>query len=178
MIIRRYFTNRIGRCGPTLRSVTIASAVALATVTSGLSWPAPIARSVPTMVPAMAWAQETVSDDEVMSYARSVLQMEGPRNTTYTEIKDLLRQVDVDISQVDMSCTNSHNLNQIPRRVRSQVRELLVNYCNRARDIVEANGLSPDRFNAITNAHRQDEALAERIRRALMQLQQQQQQQP
>ncbi|WP_187329386.1 DUF4168 domain-containing protein [Halomicronema hongdechloris] len=133
----------MGRYGAALRSVTIASAVAMAAVASGLSWQPPTSTSLPTMVPATAWAQATVSDDEVMSYARAVLQMEGPRTTTYTEIKDLLMQVDVDINQIDMSCTSTRNLNRVPRRLRSQVRELLVNYCNRAQEIVEANGLTP-----------------------------------
>jgi hypothetical protein len=51
-----------------------------------------------------------VSDDEVMSYAAAVLQMDTPRTEAYTRIKDLLSQANADIDSVDLTCTNNPNL--------------------------------------------------------------------
>ncbi|MBD0337651.1 MAG: DUF4168 domain-containing protein [Cyanobacteria bacterium Co-bin13] len=115
-----------------------------------------------------------ISAEEVAGYATSVLQMDGPRNDALNQIRSLLSGVNFDISQVDMTCPNTRNLNQLPRPVRSEVRGIVVNYCNQARAIVESNGLTVRRFNLITEAHQGDPGLAERIRTVLVQLQQQQ----
>jgi hypothetical protein len=56
---------------------------------------------------AIAQAQTTVSDEEIIRYARSVLQMEIYRTEAYTEIKDLLLTVNVDIKDVTLVCTES-----------------------------------------------------------------------
>jgi hypothetical protein len=58
------------------------------------------------------------------------------------------------------------------------VRTIVVNYCNQASQIVQANGLRNERFDAITAAYPEDATLAEQIRAALMQLQQQSQTAP
>ncbi|HEY9880461.1 MAG TPA: DUF4168 domain-containing protein [Leptolyngbyaceae cyanobacterium] len=129
-----------------------------------------------TLETAQALAQGTdVSQEEVQNYAASVLQMDGPRNEALNQIKSLLSRVNYDVSRVDMTCPNTRNLNQLPRQVRNDVREIVVNYCNQARTIVEGNDLTVRRFNTITEAHQSDPALSERIRTALIQLQQQKQ---
>lgn len=123
---------------------------------------------------ATAFAQaNTVSEDEVRSYAASVLQMDEPRTAAYTQVKDLLMQANLDISQIDMTCTNTRDLGNIPRQIRQNVRQIMVSYCNEARQIVELNGLSVSRFNMITQAHANDPVLADQIRNALIQIQQQ-----
>jgi len=122
----------------------------------------------------LAWAQESdISSDEITSYAASVLEMDPYRTEAYTEIKDLLSGIDHDMSAVDMSCTGTANLNQLPRDVRSDVRAIIVNYCNRASTIVQRHGLTVSQFNAITAAYPEDPGLAEQIRTALIQIQQQ-----
>jgi hypothetical protein len=121
---------------------------------------------------AIAQAQTTVSDEEIIRYARSVLQMEIYRTEAYTEIKDLLLTVNIDIKDVTLGCTES-DLPGVPRRERRQVEDIMVTYCNQARDIVEVNGFTPERFNEITEAHREDEALAERIRAEMARQQEQ-----
>ncbi|MBD2257868.1 DUF4168 domain-containing protein [Pseudanabaena sp. FACHB-2040] len=133
------------------------------------------AGSVPTVAISQASAQGIeLSAEEVTGYANSILQMDGPRNDALNQIRSLLSGVNFDISQVDMTCPNTRNLNQLPRPVRSEVRGIVVNYCNQARTIVESNGLTVRRFNLITEAHQSDPGLAERIRTVLVQLQQQQ----
>lgn len=123
---------------------------------------------------ASAQAQAQITDAEVMSYASSVLEMEGPRVQALNQIRSLLEQVNYDISQVDMNCRDLSSFNRIPRQVRNEAREVAVNYCNQARTIAEGNGLPSRRFNLITEAHQSDPGLADRIRTALIQLQQQQ----
>jgi hypothetical protein len=123
-----------------------------------------------------AWAQDSgASAEEITGYAASVLQMDGPRNEAYSQIKTLLTGTGVDIASIDMSCTGTANLNQLPRNLRNTVRTVVVNYCNQASTIVQANGLTVRRFNAITAAYPQDPALAEQIRTAMIELQQQSQ---
>ena len=126
-----------------------------------------------------AWAQAlNVSAEEIMGYARSVLEMDGPRSTAYNEIKTLLSDTNYDVDAIQMRCSETPNLNPLPRRLRRQVRSILVNYCNQASDIVRANGLRVDQFNAITAAYPEDATLAEQIRTVLIQLQQESQPQP
>jgi hypothetical protein len=123
--------------------------------------------------PAMAQDRGAVTPEEIRGYAASVLQMDAPRNEAYGQIRTLLSGTNQDISGIDMSCTGTANLNQLPRNLRSSIRAIVVNYCNQASEIVQANGLKVRRFNAITAAYPQDPALAEQIRAAMVQLQQQ-----
>lgn len=119
-----------------------------------------------------------VSPEEIMGYARSVLEMEGPRTTAYNEIQALLAGTNVSINSISLRCTTTNSLNQLPRGLRNDVRTIVVNYCNQASQIVQSNGLRNERFDAITAAYPQDDTLAEQIRAALMQLQQQTQTNP
>lgn len=129
-------------------------------------------QTLPGTGAAIAQAQTTVADEEIVRYALSVLQMEIYRNEAYTEIKDLLLTVNVDIKDVTLVCTDS-DLPGVPRRERRQVEDIMITYCNQARDIVEVNGFTPERFNEITDAHQENEALAERIRAELARQQEQ-----
>lgn len=113
-----------------------------------------------------------VSDGEVRSYAVSVLQMDAPRSQAFEEIQNLLNQVNFDITQIDWTCPNAQDLDQIPREVRNEVRDVFVGFCNQASDIVQRNDLTIRRFNAISESHQTDPGLAERIRNEMIQLQQ------
>lgn len=125
---------------------------------------------------AAAWAQDSsVSPEMIMGYATSVLEMDSRRTEAYEQIETLLAGTSYNIADVDMSCTGTANLNQLPRNLRGNIRTIVVNYCNQASDIVETNGLTIREFNQITAAHPQDQALSEQIRTALIQLQQQSQ---
>jgi Domain of unknown function (DUF4168) len=143
-----------------LNAAGLAPELAAGSITAGLK-------------PALAQS-DAVSEAEIRGYANSVLQMDSPRTAALNQIQALLSGVNYNPAQVDMTCPNTRNLNQLPRQVRSEVREIIVNYCNQARAIVEENGLTVRRFNSITEAHQSDTALAERIRTALIQIQQSQ----
>jgi Domain of unknown function (DUF4168) len=111
-----------------------------------------------------AYAQ-TVTNEEVRSYAEAVLVMEEPRLQAYSEISDSITSAspDYDVTQYTLSCPNANTLKDVPRRVRAKARRTLIKYCNQARALVEEKGLTVNRFNAITAAHRQDAELLKRI---------------
>ncbi|NMF82875.1 DUF4168 domain-containing protein [Nodosilinea sp. P-1105] len=121
-----------------------------------------------------AWAQgASFSQAEIVGYAASVLEMDGYRTEAYNQIQALLANTNHNINTIDMSCTSTASLNQLPRNLRGNIRTIVVNYCNEASAIVQSHGLTIRQFNAITAAHPEDPALAEQIRTALIQLQQQ-----
>jgi hypothetical protein len=162
------------------RSLLVSSLLASTTLlasTVPLDFPGPSMGSVGWG--AAAWAQDiNVSPEEIMGYARSVLEMEGPRTAAYNEIQALLAGTNVNINSISLRCNATNSLNQLPRNLRNDVRTIVVNYCNQASQIVQANGLRNERFDAITAAYPQDSTLAEQIRAALMQIQQQSQSSP
>ncbi|TVQ08009.1 MAG: DUF4168 domain-containing protein [Leptolyngbya sp. DLM2.Bin27] len=158
------------------RPQRIFAAVAAASLTilsGGAGVPLPVASGITLGAAAQAQASG-ISPDEVIGYAASVLEMDSPRNEALAQINTLLTGTGQEISGIDMSCTGTASLNQLPRNLRNSIRTIVVNYCNRASAIVQANGLTVRRFNAITAAHPQDPALAEQIRAAMVQLQQSQ----
>lgn len=155
---------------------TLAIAVATASLTvvaGGAGVQLPIAEGITFGAAALAQDSD-VSPDEVMGYAASVLEMDSPRSEAYGQIQTLLTGTSQDVTAIDMSCMGIANLNQLPRNLRNNVRTIVVNYCNQASSIVQANGLTVRRFNTITAAHPQDPALAEQIRAAMVELQQSQ----
>lgn len=156
------------------RTLALAAAIASLTVLAGGA-----GVSIPTATGSVtlgstAWAQNSsVSSEDITGYAASVLEMDAPRNEAFSQIKTLLTGTSYDISSIDMSCTGTANLNQLPRNLRGDVRTIIVNYCNQASTIVQSHGLTVRLFNMITAAYPQDQALAEQIRAAMIQLQQQ-----
>lgn len=177
MNISKSISVAIAQGGRSLLVASLVSGAALVASAVPLSFSAPGIGQVQWGAAAQAQGL-TVSPEEIMGYARSVLQMEGPRTTAYTEIQALLTGTNVNINSVSLRCTDTNSLNQLPRNLRSDVRAIVVNYCNQASQIVQANGLRNERFDAITAAYPQDDTLAEQIRAALMQLQQQSQTDP
>lgn len=116
-------------------------------------------------VPA-AYAQ-AVTDEDVANYARAVFDIESSRLEAYETASDILVSADseLDILETPLSCTGAKlsNMPDIPRPDRVDLLNVLVNFCNEASQFAEANDLTPKRFNAITEAHREDADLAERI---------------
>ncbi|MDA0268017.1 MAG: DUF4168 domain-containing protein [Cyanobacteria bacterium] len=119
----------------------------------------------------MALAQTAITDPEIDQYANAVLQMDPARSEAYTQIANLLLAANIDLNRVNLGCAHS-NLTAAPRSLRKEVEALRVSYCNQAREIVDQNGLTAQRFNEITAAHREDVALGDRLRQALVRLQQ------
>lgn len=110
----------------------------------------------------VAYAQ-AVTDEEVVSYARSVLAIEPLRQAAYEEIKQITGSANVP----PITCHPPSSLNDLS----DEVREIAVGYCNEAIAIVESNNLTISRFNAITVAHQSDPDLSSRIQQAILRLQ-------
>jgi hypothetical protein len=108
-----------------------------------------------------AQAQE-ISSQEITSYARAVLQIEPRRLKAVNEIKGLVGSVPAVV------CNESKSIN----RLRGDVRGVAVSYCDIAKKIIEGNGLTVSRFNAITLGQQADPALKQKIQAELLRIQQ------
>lgn len=109
-----------------------------------------------------AYAQ-TITDEEIANYAQSVLEIEPLRQSAYEQIKQITGSANVP----PIACHRPNSLNELP----SNIRQIAINYCNQAIEIVEQHDLTISRFNAITVAHQDDPALSDRIQQAILQLQ-------
>lgn len=114
---------------------------------------------------------QSFTEQEISTYAAAVMAIEEIRPQAYADISDLMTIANEDVTRYDLRCLSASGLETLPRTVRSQVRRLLVNYCNDAKEIVEEVGLTAQLFNSITVTHRQDEALTEQIQLEIANLQ-------
>ncbi|MDX2100735.1 MAG: DUF4168 domain-containing protein [Leptolyngbyaceae cyanobacterium bins.59] len=107
---------------------------------------------------------QTITDAELKNYARVVMAIEPIRQTAYSEIKRLIGDREVP----PIICNKQESLKNLP----TNTRNIAVNYCNQSKRVVESNGLTIARFNAITARLQQgDEALEKRIQTELLRLQ-------
>ncbi|NJL10881.1 MAG: DUF4168 domain-containing protein [Calothrix sp. SM1_7_51] len=109
-----------------------------------------------------AYAQAApVQSDEIMKYARAVLEMEPARQEAFNEIKKIMGPVP------PIVCSDQNSLNNLP----GKVKDIAGNYCKNSQQIVEKNGLSNNRFNEITLQLQNDGGLQQKIQGTLMRLQ-------
>ena len=135
---------------------TIACAGLLTGVVPGLSGQSP------SLVFGSAAQAQEISNEEIANYARAVLSIEPRRLQAVKEIKGMVGSVP------PVVCNETRNIN----RLRGDVRGVAVNYCDFAKKIIETNGLTVARFNAITLSQQADPALKQRIQAELLRLQQ------
>ena len=152
----RFFPPRLNRM---LSQSLIVGAFATVGVISGVA-PDISARSG-VIFSSAAYAQ-AISNTEVTNYARSVLVMEPVRQTAFTEIK---KMISGDIPPI--VCHKPGSLNALP----GNARKIAVNYCRRSQEIVESNGLTINRFNAITVNLQNNPDLKRRIHNELIRIQ-------
>ncbi|NEZ65426.1 DUF4168 domain-containing protein [Leptolyngbyaceae cyanobacterium CCMR0082] len=114
---------------------------------------------------------QSFTEEEIGNYAAAILAVEEIRLDARADISDIMQLANEDITRHDLRCMSTNDLSELKREVRPQVRRLLIKYCNEAKDLVEEQGLTTDLFNAITAAHRQDEALTEQIQLEIAKLQ-------
>jgi hypothetical protein len=112
---------------------------------------------------ASAQAQEKISNEEITSYARSVLAIEPKRLGASQEIKGLAGG-----SVPRVVCNETSQIN----RLDGNVRGIVVNYCQQAKKIIETNGLTVSRFNQLTLLQQANPAVKQRIQAELLRLQQ------
>jgi hypothetical protein len=136
----------------------IISAAALA----GGGAPGLYAQSPGLVFGASAQAQE-ISNQEITSYARSVLAIEPRRELALKEIKGI-----VGGSVPRVVCNETSQIN----RLSGSFRGIAVNYCQEAKKIIETNGLTVSRFNQLTLLQQANPAVKQRIQAELLRLQQ------
>jgi hypothetical protein len=123
--------------------------------------------SAETVVPKLSFSRaayaQNVTDEEITNYARTVLEIEPIRRSAYEQI----RQITGSSNIPGIQCNEPRRLNALP----GNIRQIAVDYCNQARAIAHDNGLSDERFNAITIAHQEDPDLSNRIQQAILRLQ-------
>ncbi|MES1022299.1 DUF4168 domain-containing protein [Gloeocapsa sp. BRSZ] len=110
----------------------------------------------------VAYAQ-AVSNAEVTNYARSVLVMEPVRQTAFNEIKRIISSDNIP----PIVCNQPRSFSSLP----TDARNIAVEFCKRSRQIVESNGLTINRFNAITVNLQSDAQLERRVKNELLRLQ-------
>jgi hypothetical protein len=110
----------------------------------------------------IAYAQD-VSNQEVQSYAQSVLAMEPYREAAFTKIQQITGSSEVPV----VACHRPSSLSNLPENIR----DIAIDYCNQAIAIVERNGLTITRFNQITVAHQSDATLRGQIQAEICKIQ-------
>ena len=136
----------------------IISAAALAT-----GWAPGLYGQSPSLVFGAAAQAQEISNQEITSYARSVLGIEPGRLEAYKEIKGMAGG-----SVPRIVCNETQEIN----RLSGGIRGVAVNYCDQAKKIIESNGLKVSRFNEITLQQQRDPAVKQRIQAELLRLQQ------
>ena len=113
---------------------------------------------------------QSFTTEEISNYAASILAMEDIRRKAFVDISQLMDIAKEDVTRYDLRCLSTDGLKTLPRTVRSQVRRVLINYCNDAQEIVLDAGLTVQVFNRITVNHQKDEELANQIKSEIVRL--------
>ena len=120
--------------------------------------------------PAQAQTEASATEEEIASYASTVSAIEPLRLAAYEAASDVLVAANSEVSLVDsrLSCLSSEieDMPEADADTQVELQRILVNYCNAASEEADANGLTPQRFNEITEEHRNSSELAQRIRAA------------
>lgn len=120
-------------------------------------------RSPAQMFSTAAVAQAAPSAAELKSYAQAVLAVEEVRQASYRDIKKIVGSNGIPA----IACHKPQSLKGLPQGVRV----IAVEYCNKSKKIVESNGLTIDKFNAITVNVQSDPNLEKRVQAELLELQ-------
>lgn len=145
---------------PFIHSLAIAG---LAIAGVGLGVVPDLTHPTPRLFDTVAQAQN-VTNNEIESYARAVLDMEPIRQSAYNDIKRIVTPN----APPNIACNAGATFSGLP----GNARQIAVNYCNESRQIVRDSGLSIERFNQITSQIQGgDVNLERRIQSAMRQLQ-------
>ncbi|MEC4991864.1 MAG: DUF4168 domain-containing protein [Oscillatoria sp. PMC 1068.18] len=111
--------------------------------------------------PNSAYAQE-FTDQDILNYARAILDMESLRQQAYNDIKQI-----IGTQPPTIACNDRQSWRSLPRNAQA----IAINYCNGSRSIVQNSGLSISLFNNMTASVQSDSRLKERIQQAMIRLQ-------
>ncbi|NJN29463.1 MAG: DUF4168 domain-containing protein [Synechococcales cyanobacterium RM1_1_8] len=102
---------------------------------------------------ALAQSKKPVTAENVANFVRAAMAMEPKRKQAVQEIQGAMGSVPA------IRCDDRDSFNELDPSVRS----VAINYCNESKRIVEASGLSIERFNEILIEQKSNRALRDRI---------------
>lgn len=106
----------------------------------------------------------SASPEDIESYARAILAIEQIRQAASEEIQKMTNNETIP----DVTCTKSDSLAALSKNIQG----IAVNYCERAKKFIdETEGLTMDKFNAITSSAQSNPELQQRIQTELVRLQ-------
>lgn len=125
------------------------------------------AGQTPTLtVIAPSYAQ-AFSDQEITKYAKAVLEIEPVRKGALDRFKKFVESTNsVQLSEIACHKVAGEGLPWLTK----EPRQIVVDYCEQSKEIVENNGMSIRRFNEITVNSRSNSELMRRIRNELLRL--------
>lgn len=104
------------------------------------------------------------SSEDIENYARAILAIEPIRQAAYEEIQKMTNNERIP----DITCTKSESLAALSKNIQG----IAVNYCQRSKKFIdETEGLTMDKFNAITSSVQSNPELQQRIQNELVRLQ-------
>ncbi len=109
-----------------------------------------------------AQANSNFSNEEITNYARVVLALESRRHQVFNEIKKVMGEVP------RIVCDEPSSINALP----GNAPQLAVSYCDQAKQVIEARGLTVARFNEITQQQQKDAQFRQRIQAEISRLMQ------
>lgn len=118
--------------------------------------------SNPLQMSAISQAQE-YNEQQLENYAQAVIAIEKLRRNTFGEIQNVLNSQKVP----NIACNRSESYEDLP----SDARSLIINYCNRSKEIVQKQGLTVSEFNQITEKMESNPKLKEKVQQEMLQAQ-------
>lgn len=106
----------------------------------------------------------SATSEDIENYARAILAIEPIRQAAYEEIQKMNNNETIP----DVNCTKSESLAALSKNIQG----IAVNYCQRAKKFIDdTEGLTMDKFNAITSSVQSNPELQQRIQNELVRLQ-------
>ncbi|PSO48858.1 MAG: hypothetical protein BRC33_08440 [Cyanobacteria bacterium SW_9_44_58] len=116
----------------------------------------------PFQISAIGQAQ-AYNEQQLKNYAQAVLAIEKLRQNTFGEIQNVLDSQEVP----KVACNRSESYKDLP----SDARSLIINYCNRSKEIVQQQGLTVSEFNQITKKMKSNPELKQKVQQQMLQAQ-------
>lgn len=116
----------------------------------------------PLLLSRVAQAQN-YDEEKLERYAEAVLAIEPLRQRAFRKIQNILNSQDVP----SIACNRAESYQNLP----SQAQSLIVDYCNRSKNIVQEQGLTVSEFNNITAEVKSNPELKEQVQAEMLERQ-------
>jgi hypothetical protein len=121
-----------------------------------------VSRQIPKLVFSFSAYAQDFSQQEVVNYTKAVYQVELLRRQVYDRLKETTSEPPSGIV-CDRPDTYSH--------LTDNVREIVVNHCDRFKEIVRENNLSVSRFNELKSYYDRGDGFYQQVQNVLIEMQ-------